>query len=328
MKMQKTQSFYAGSENTVLGFQVMQKAKKEMAESGKTSGRKSLYSGDTKLNQIRIEDKRQRARERAQKIIGDAWDLDRATDRERDLHQENVRRLQDDLKDKKEAISQIRAQEDQLRQGYGVAADSQEQRDAELLVRAQERDMCPGEDRFTEEEEKRLAEIYENGLTDYQKALLDHHGEIKSYLRDAEKIKGQIQGENAMVRGIRLERLKYSPMTEASDTAEQIMDAASDDILGMLADQSREHLDEEQKKRKEQGEKLEEKRKEEEQIREKRKEREEETEELTEEVLDGEDVTQQADQELEDAQRKVQEMLDQLGLVAEDIKGSSVDTVL
>lgn len=328
MKVQENKTFYAGSENTLLGFQVLQKAKNGLDESGKISDRKSLYSGDTKLNQLLIDGKRQSARERAMKVIGDAWDSDRSIDRDIEQHRENARKMRADLKAEKEAMTEIRNQEEEMRKAYGVAADSQEQKDAEILLKNQEYGMNPSSESLTEEEKERLEEIYKNGLTDYQKALISHHEEIRSHLQNARKLEQQIKGENAVVRGMRQERLKYSPMTEASDTAEAIMDAASDDILSMLVEQGKDHLDEEQKEREEMGEKIEEKKEEQEEILEKRKEREEETEELTEDILDGEKLVQEISSDMEEAQKEVQKMIDQMGLVVEDIKGSIVDKVL
>jgi seryl-tRNA synthetase len=104
------------------------------------------------------------------------------------------------------------------------------------------------------------------------------------------------------------------------------MDSASKEILGMLFDEGKDHIDEEQKKQEEQAEALKEKKEEQEELIEKRKEDREEAEELTEEIIQGTDDV--SGKTLSEVQQELKEILDKMKLIDEDIKGAQVDEVL
>ncbi len=129
--------------------------------------------------------------------------------------------------------------------------------------------------------------------------------------------------EIATISAIQIERLKHSPMADAKKQAEEIMEQASKDVLGMLVEESKEHLDEEQEVREEQAEALEEKREEQEAFIEAQKEKKQAGEELIEEIPVEEMLT--LEQVKQDVQKEVQNIVDKMKLVAEDIKGAVVD---
>ena len=136
----------------------------------------------------------------------------------------------------------------------------------------------------------------------------------------------EIEAENAVIRGIHLERLKKDPMLGAKKQAEEVLEAARDEIIGMVTEEAKDHIDEEQEKREEQAEEVKEKKEEQEKILEKRKEREDELEELM------EDMPLEELADLKNAQtqmqQEIQNLVSKMGLVAEDIKGARVDESL
>lgn len=184
----------------------------------------------------------------------------------------------------------------------------------------------------------------QNGLDDIDKRqeVLEKakaNGEIgeEQYLQDMENLKqerkvqeqklaqaqGTIQGENASIRGTRIERLKYHHMADARKQADEIMDAAGQEIIGMLQQEGMNHVDEEAEKREEQAEKIKEEREEKKELLEKQKEKREEEEAWIEELSPEEfsDLTKSA----EGVQKEVQDMLRKMNLLDEDIKGAAVD---
>lgn len=162
-----------------------------------------------------------------------------------------------------------------------------------------------------------FGDVPEEEITDEMREQRDQA--VKEYQAQADRLKSQIEAENMAIRDTRLERLKKSPMLEASKEADAILEAANDEILGMLIQESREHIDQEMEEKKEQAEKIEEKKEAEEALAEKRDEREEELEELTEAIQDS---------GTSEARREIEDMMEKLKLIEEDLKGAAVDTKL
>jgi hypothetical protein len=161
----------------------------------------------------------------------------------------------------------------------------------------------------------------ENGYVD-----TDELTELQEYQKQINKMDAEIEGLNQTVSNTKINRLKSSPMLEADKEAEEIMDSASKEILGMLFDEGKDHIDEEQKKQEEQAEALKEKKEEQEELIEKRKEDREEAEELTEEIIQGTDDV--SGKTLSEVQQELKEILDKMKLIDEDIKGAQVDEIL
>ncbi len=281
---------------------------------------KTIYAGNF-LKEFpmreRLQQKKAAAQERAMKIVGDAWDADKVIDDEIRQRQEHIRELREDNKDAMESLKEFRQMEDDLREGFGVKANSQEQLDLELLKRN-----GPGY-KPTEEEKERLAAIRENGMTEYQCRALELDKTASHYRKIVAANNVAVAEESEVIEGIRAERNKYHGMLDAQAQAEDMLAAARDEIIGLVAEEAKEHLDEEQEKREEQAEAIEEKREEQEEILEKREEREEELEELIEDMP----VKEMTDmsQTVEEVKQQVQKVLNQANLLEEDIKGTKVD---
>lgn len=162
-----------------------------------------------------------------------------------------------------------------------------------------------------------LSQVPEEELTEEMKE--QHDEAVRIYTERADQLENQIEGLNMAIRDTKLERLKKDPMVKASKEADAIMEAAGDEVLGMLIAEAKDHIDEEQEKREEQAEKIEEKKEAEEELIEKKDEREEELKELTESIQDP---------KTDGVQKEIEEMMEQLKLIEEDLKGAKVDTKL
>ncbi len=160
-------------------------------------------------------------------------------------------------------------------------------------------------------------EIPEEEMIEEDRAA--RHEALKEYQKQYDNIKNEIMLEIGTIRATKIERLKSSPMLEAQKEVENIMEAAGDEIIGMLIQEAKDHIDEEKEEREEQAEKIAEKREEEKERLEKSEEKSEEAEAITEMIRQSSSS---------DLQREIEQMLDKLKLIEEDIKGAAVDTQL
>lgn len=358
------------------------------------NGRKSIFAGDIGVQQDRITQRRERAKKKALKIVGDAWNGDKKIDQSISEVRDRVVQLNAEKEENLTIISGTEEQKEALRKQYGVSADSQEQKDLELLERAAEAERkfkfnmltedewkqvdelkkrrLSDEDKellrkqelaedplsgvyLTEEEKEKIAKIMpaENRLTEYQERCLALDAYQSNYEIRNEKIDRELMGCHATIRATKLERLKYHEMVDAQNKADKAMEAAGKEILGMLIEEAKDHVDEElEEPREEAKEEAEKKAEEEEKI----EEREEKQEQIDEQV----DAAQERNEEQEALRREAEErsredadlletmidagvgnvgsgsdikseiknMLHKMKLLEEDIKGSQVDEEL
>ncbi len=292
-----------------------------------------------------IEQRRASAQKKAYKIVQDAFAREQKIDNEMQERSEHAKQLR---REKAQSQRQIQAVDDQieeLRQAYGVDKDSKEQKDLETLQNLQSLASSQGADL---ENFQASAEKMYGPLTEYQKRAL----ELNSYKQPYERAvmiadrgmydQAGIYEEYAVIRGTSLERLKHTPMLDAVQEAEDVLAAASEEIIGMLIDEAKDHIDEKQE---EEQEKAEERREEKEEEQEKLEETKEHREEL-EALLDPEHAEKEPDRpqasntvsgdpltenllKMEGIQNEVrqeiEEVVQKMNLVAEDLKGIRVD---
>ena len=269
--------------------------------------------------QNRIMQRRKEAKEQAMKVISDAFAGDCTIDEDLETRRLRVKELENDNKELRDKIKDVDCQQEELMKKYGVAEDSEEQQNLELLRR--EQSMTSGA--LGPEERAKVAELKKNGITEYQQRVLELDKMKEAYQETLVQNDRAILQENAIIRGTKLERLKYAPMTKAKEQAEEIMEAAGEEIKGLILEETKDVLDEKEEEQEEQAEKIEEKRKEQEAFVEKQQE-ERKQEELWEEVP----VEEMLDMEQmqTEVQKEIQGIVDKMKLVAEDIKGAAVDT--
>lgn len=307
-------------------------------ESGSSSGKNRTFYAGNFLKEFPLKDrlnqKKAQAQAQAMKIVEDTWNSDRKVEGLIQESREHIGNLQTAYREAQDRIVEIGEESEALREVYGVDPDSEEQQDLDLLLKEQAANWAiPGEE-LTEEESQRLYEYNLRGkeLTEYQERVLklnDEIGQQKLIAHIAEY--GSIDSlgirqENAVIRGIREEQRKVHPMTDAQKQAEEVMEAARNEIIGMVTEEAKDHIDEEQEEKKEEAEAIKEKKEEQEEVLEKREEREKELEKLmedmpVEEMADLKNIQAQVQQEIQD-------MVSRMNLVAEDIKGAQVDASL
>lgn len=232
-----------------------------------------------------------------------------------------------------------------LQEQYGISDE-----DLELL------DKKVGLSPLTEEEESRLAALEGESLEEFKQAYgtIKEHRDI--YKKEIARAEGQIQAGNNSIRAMRMERNKSAgnpPMLKAQKQADGIMEQAGKEVVGMLIDEAKDHVEETyEEEREEAKEKAEEKAEQEEKIEERREEKEkieaqidtarEESHEAEEMRREQEERSREDTELLEnmaeagmtvsgsssDVQVEIKEMLRKMKLLGEDIKGASVDEEL
>ncbi|MBO5278722.1 MAG: hypothetical protein J6B06_04435 [Lachnospiraceae bacterium] len=113
---------------------------------------------------------------------------------------------------------------------------------------------------------------------------------------------------------------RTNDMTDAAAAAEDIMDAASDEIIGMLRQEAIDKIEEDRKEEQEKVEEAQEKKEEKEELIEKKQEQ-EKLEELTRKITTADEGVDR-----EQLQREIEEILAKQKLLQEDLKGLAVDT--
>lgn len=252
--------------------------------------RKTLFAGELNPGstlQDRIAQRKEEARKQAMKVVGDAWAGRQAIDEGMEESRAHIEQLKQEALELKEEASGVTERREALENAYQAGEISREAYEAES--------------KDLDQEEK----VYQGKL-----------GENK----------GMQMGEEAVIRGTKRELLKDKSMVSAQNQADQIMEAAADDIVGMVLEESRDHIDEENEKREEQAEKIREEEEKKEELLEKREEREEEMEELLESAPVKEMIS--LDQLQEEVKQEVQNIVDKMNLLSDDLKGAMVDQTL
>lgn len=337
--------------------------RERVAHNSGKENRNSIYAGDLGLGKDTITLRKQQAKKKALKLIQDAWTGDRKVAQNITDIKAKADELQADIEANQEIINQGELQKEALREQYGVEADSQEQKDLELLEKeADMRRLGTGPDgvHLTEEEQNRLKELkdpitgeYKVPLTEYQKRCLEIDSRQSVYEKRITAAQQQIEEGYASIRSIRIEQLKHHTMVDAQQNADEILEQAGKDAIGMLVDEAKDYVDDTyEEQREEAKEKAEEKEEQEEKIEDRREEKEElearinaesaerhkaeearkeqekkagEDSELMENMAEaGMDVAGSA----AEVQTEVKDMLRKMKLLDEDLKGAAVDEEL
>lgn len=238
----------------------------DKTENGKNdqNDKKTIYAGELNLADDPVAKKRKEAQQKAMKVVKDAWDIDRSIDadiQEKRDHYDKMKALHSEAQDE---ILKINEQKDALREQYMVEPDSEEQKDLELLEKRQAYMSGDVSITMSEEEWKRCVEIEKNGLTTYQEQALELNKRsihFKDEMKEAEK---GMKDDVANIKAIRLERLKSDPMVEAEKNADEIMENASKEIIGLLKQEAMDNIDKKKEEAEEKAKDTKEEQKEEE----------------------------------------------------------------
>lgn len=285
--MKITQSatrFYMGtSTETRMGGNVL-----ETGQNKKTS---KIFAGNTNItNSVTdsIAQKREEARAKAKKIVGDVFAAEKTVDDDLAERANRIKESEQSIVNANKELAKLREEQDELKEQYGITGEETE-------------DMLPEEYKMERDELNRYGEPY------------------RAIIAEAQDV---IKEERAIISAVKIERLKSSPMVAASKEAEDVMEAANKEVISMLIDDTKDNIEEDMEKDKEKQEEL----KEEKELEEaKREEKKQKQAELTDVPVQG---LLQLEQIKDGVKQEVDTMLTDMKLLAEDIKGSLVDTEL
>ena len=290
------------------------------------NGQKNIFAGGLNGSLDPIARKQQEAKKQVMKIIGDARESDRKIEDGIAESRNNIKEQKKTIDKANDELKLIEEARQELKEHYGIEEDSQEEQDLKLLEK-QRKSLKPDSGiHLTEEEKERIAQIKEEGLTEYQRrsmALLNSGSPYEKEISEAQK---QIKAETGTISVLKEATLKSKTMIKAQKAADDVMDAAREDIIGMLADESKDHIDEEMEEKKEAAEEKAEKEQEEEEKIETRKEENEEQEAFAEQIAASTELVVEAEKSMEDVQREIKKIMDDMKLLEEDLKGAAVDT--
>lgn len=293
-------------------------------EQRKKEERTDFFAGN--LNQDLFEnkllEKKREAREKAMKVVGDAFEADKQIDNDLQERKDKITALEQENQKLQSQTNEISERQDALMEQYGITEDSQEQKDLELL-RKKDKWLSGKGEALTKEEFEQAKKLESGELTEYQKRQREWDAEKSHFQKDIDKNKEEILVENAIIRGTKLERLKNAPMVKAQKEADAILDASSKEIVNMIMEETKDTLEEKSEEEQEKAEKLEEKQKEQEAFIEKQKEKRKETEELLEHMPMEEMI--HMGQLKDEIKQEIKNIVSEMKLVAEDIKGAVID---
>ncbi|MCM1039502.1 MAG: hypothetical protein NC434_09275 [Ruminococcus sp.] len=349
------QIFAEGKQGTLVHQNENALARKAVRQNQKNE---QLKNGSINMNELNgkmdsILMRRQRAQKKAMKVVGDAWNADKKIDADIGNRRNHIEELQSSIDENMAIIADGEAHKEELRKTYGVAADSQEQKDLELMEKWQRSLTLDSQVTLTDEEQARIEELSAGTRTEYQERAMKIDSGMGIYESRIKESQKEMRAEYSAIRAIKQERLKDHTMVDAQKEAEDIVEDANKEIIGMLIGEAKDHVDEEQAEKIEEAkEKAEEKEEQEEKLEEQRAEKEEQRAQLeieqaesreTEEVKaeQRKRARQQADllgemqenivspsSNAAEAQQAIKEMLQKMKLLEEDLKGANVDVKL
>ncbi len=265
----------------------------------KSSGQ-NIFAGNLKKQFDPIAGKKQEARKQAMKIVGDAWEGERKIDDDLASRSAKIVKYRETLRKAGDELKEIESRRSELRENYGVEADSEEEENLKLLEKELAAKKIGSGIHLTKEEEEQLAEIKKTGLTEYQKRSLALKENGSQYEQEIEEAEKQIQTVNAVIRGAGLERRKSQRMIIEQKSAEDVLEAASEQIVGMLIDEAKDHMDEKMAEEKE----------------------------AAEEKAEKEEAEEERIEKQNEKKKEIKKIVDEMKLLEEDIKGAAVDTTV
>lgn len=275
--------------------------------------------------QAMIEEKREGARQKARKLVSDQF----TKDQEASADLEKMRTAKSEVLEigdtAKEHLKDIKSMQQKLMDAAGITEDSDEYKD--LMALETQMDVRTYYT-LSLDERKAVDERVANmgPLTDTQKRLLALNT-MEDEMNDViTKSENNMVALTQSLTSTKINSLKSSPMNDVQKQAAEIMDAASQDIMAMIMQKAKEHLDELEKEQQEKIEEKKEKEEEEEKAEEVKEEQEADKEEVTEPVP--EELIGELAKNNETIQKELQKIADKNALLAEDLKGIDVDKLI
>lgn len=264
-------------------------AARHQAEKKGNGNRKTIFAGDLAARPDSITIRKKQAKKQAMKVMQDTFDAEKKIDQGIEDMTDRQEELREENLGFQKELEQIHSEKQELMKAYGITEDSE---------------VIP------EECQQRLQELEENETM------------YRGYI---ERNNDSIKGISSSLSDMEIGRLKDHSMVDASKQSEEILQAASREIYGELINEGRKHLEEKMEEEKEKAEKQAEKKEEEEERLEKAEERKESRETKTENDREVLETIRSYNEPDSTVGKEIDEILEELKLIQEDIKGAAVD---
>lgn len=285
----------------------------------------SVFAGNLNLG-TDTEDKKKKAQSMAMELMENVFKNDLKTDNEITSRDENIKKLYDENQENQDMINKIEKERALTKEGYGISDESQEEADLNLLRKERDSKTNP-KIKLTDDEKAELERIHNDGPTAYQEQMLmmdDSVLELKNKIEENEK---QIFEDSAVIKDIQINRLKTHEMVDARKQGEKIIASAYKEIAGDIVKDGMDKVDDDMEELEETKEKNEEIKEKYEEYREDKKEKEDDMEEMYELSQDFTKArTDKQSSTLPDTKKSINQIINELGLTIDDIKGAVVDT--
>lgn len=266
--------------------------------------RNTIFAGDMGVGQDSVMARRLRAQKEAMKVVMDQHAGESKLDASAKEMENHRTTLADEAKTAHDELKKVEEMRKAYQEDYGVAEGSPEPED----------------------------EAYQKAMKEFDDMADEWRGRADSAMAHRMAI-GKSLDE------LKVERAKTHGMVDAQAEADEIMESASKEIIGMIKQDAMDHIDEKLEETVEEAEKKAEEEKEEKERLEEAKEEKEEQEKRLEEAGSSDpvqvsrptnisDALVNADDAVKEIQKKIKGILEEEALLAEDLKGISVDTVL
>ena len=249
-----------------------------------------LFAGNIGMQNpldTQIAEKRAAAMEKTKKLISDVFAAEKSVDDDLAERANRIKESEQAIVDANKKLAEFEGEKEKLKEQYGITGEETEE-------------MLPAEYKMQRDELNRYGEPQHQAINE---------------------AKNVIEEERKVIAAITVERLKTDPMIGATEQAEEMLASAEEEIAGMVMDTAVENLKEQAEEAKEKQEAEEEKAELEEA---KRKEKEERRKEAELADVPVQELLQ-LEQTRGEMKQEVDNMLTEMKLLAEDIKGSMVD---
>ncbi len=277
----------------------------------------SIQASQLNLMQDGILERRKKAMADAMDIIGKQFGVDGKIDDDLNQRRERIAESKEKASTALKERQALSEEQEKLREQYGVDMDSEEQSDLELRIKMREA-MKPGSRlELSEEEWERLQKM--GPETEYQKAALEIEASKDVWNTEIKEAHKVIATETQVIRATKQELLKHHGMVDAARIAEDSLEAASNEILGMLRQEGMEHVQEEIDEKVEEAQEKKEEKEEQGAVREEKKAQQEEMNQNLKNLPDIQRVQDEVDQQIQEIRMRQK-------LLEEDLKGIQVDS--
>lgn len=280
----------------------------------------SIFAGDLlKGNQTKslLEQKREKARKEAMQVVRTQFENDAKIDDDIKSREQKIADLRAEADSYNKSVNEIKKIRDGLQEQFGLSDEeaAEQEKTIALVNKARRAQKNGGLGQLSMDELERIAGM--GPLSEYQEAALACDENIDYYngLKD-EALKDILQ-ESSIVQETKNAGVKNQGMIKSQKCAEDMLQQASQAIIGDLLEEAKEHMDEEMEELREEAKKAAEKKKEEEAL----LHRGEEEDNVPEEMYD----VQEARNEQKQIEAELQEIIEKNKLLEEDLKGIAVN---